>query len=257
MGAGEHTGHDARPGMVPAPQVTRGVPDHGHVAHVVHTESQHGGEHQVRGGASPHPGAGSERSVNEVIPAEAVDDALLGLGGEPRGETHPHVALVQRGEGFDRTGEWGDIAVVYALTDRHLEPGERRLGPLFIAEEMAEHLNLRLSHRVVHVAHPFGVSRVVGRDVDGGERVEERRVDKAAVGDGGARHVQHGECDPPGGHVAPTPTGSGVSTPRWADQVCSAMAGDSVMPRPPGPVITHTPSAGWSRQQIAPSATWE
>ncbi len=64
-------------------------------------------------------------------------------------------------------------------------------------------------------------------DVEG---VLEGLLDGAVVGHRGAGHVQGHQSDR-GCHAV------------TSSQVCSAMAGERVIPRPAGPVTTHTPGS--------------
>ena len=104
---------------------------------------------------------------------------------------------------------------------------ERRVGPLrvvLVAEDVPEDLDLGLAHRGAYVLHRLvvgGHGQVVRRDgrLEGG-------ADGAVVADGGAGHVEAGDGDP--GHDR---------------KVSSAIAGEQVMPRPPGPVTRTTPGA--------------
>src|SRR5690606_25416444 len=91
-------------------------------------------------------------------------------------------------------------------------------------------------HGVQHVAAGlFAFGPLGGQACRGGGRLE-GPDHQAVVGHGGAGHVEHGDLDQVVRHT--------FSYSPMRSAVCSAMAGPSVMPRPPGPVTTHTLSSG-------------
>jgi len=99
-------------------------------------------------------------------------------------------------------------------------------GGRLVAQDPPEHLDLGLAH-----ARPHGRHRLLeGWLGQAGDRRGEGLEHGAVVGHRGAGHVQAGHRD--AGHP----------------NVSSAIAGEQVMPRPPGPVTRITPgstSARW------------
>jgi len=90
-----------------------------------------------------------------------------------------------------------------------------------VAADVPEHLDLRLAHRVARVLHRPVV--LVVRQVPAADRGTEGGHHGVAVADGCAGHVQADDG----------------KTAHW--KVSSAIAGEQVMPRPPGPVTRTTP----------------
>ena len=97
------------------------------------------------------------------------------------------------------------------------------------AEELGEDVDLGLAHGAADVGARV-VHEVAGRQTDGVEGGLEGLFHRAVVGHGGAGHVECGQADGGGHRVS-------------SSQVSSAMAGDSVIPRPAGPVTTTTPGS--------------
>src|SRR6185437_16325015 len=95
-----------------------------------------------------------------------------------------------------------------------LEGGVGRPRRALAAENVPEDLDLRLAHRLPRVLH--GVVELSDRQVAAGDRGGERLYHRVVVTDGRAGHVQadNGEA----AHA----------------NVSSAIAGEQVMPRPPG-----------------------
>ena len=129
-----------------------------------------------------------------------------------------------------------DVAARHRGVERGLEPPVRLLRPRFVAaEHRAEDVDLRLAHRRAHVLEVRRAARrPSGSKPIPAERLDERPLDDAAVA---ARSCPPCRAPRVG---SPAPLRSNVS---------AAMAGDSVMPRPPGPVTTTRPGSGTTRTQ--------
>lgn len=126
------------------------------------------------------------------------------------------------------------------------------LGPVLVAEEVAEDGDLGLAHGgadVVELLRVVGGAGLHAEALCGGA---EGLLDEAAVGDGGPGHVEDDQIQPapPLVHPAALPVALLVALLRVAQllhqpsssAVVSAMAGEQVIPRPPGPVTSQTPS---------------
>ena len=128
------------------------------------------------------------------------------------------------------------LAPVDGVVEGVLEGRVGLLGPVPVAaEQLGEHGDLGLTHGAADVVLGIG-GQLTGGEADGVEGVLERLFDGAIVGHRGAGHVQGHQSDR-GFH--------GLTS----SQVCSAMAGDRVIPRPAGPVTTHT--AGFDLLAVA------
>ena len=116
-------------------------------------------------------------------------------------------------------GSARDLTARHRGVEGHLEPTVRFVRPRLVAfEHRGEHLDLRLTHGAAHVGEVRSQVRPVGIEPHPGQRLDERGFDDTTVADRGAGHVEHGEAD----HES-------------SSSVCSATAGDSVIPRPPRP----------------------
>src|SRR6185437_4661708 len=104
-----------------------------------------------------------------------------------------------------------------------LEGGVGGLGGVLVTENVPEDLDLGLAHGRPGVLHR-GVE-LARRQGAGADRGGERLHDGVVVADGGARHVKAQDRE----------------TAHW--NVSSAIAGEQVMPRPPGPVTRTTPGS--------------
>src|SRR6202012_2776480 len=103
-------------------------------------------------------------------------------------------------------------------------PLERRVGGprrVLVTEDVPEDLDLGLAHRRPRVLHR--AVELSDRQDAAAERGGERVHDRVAVAAGRAGHVE---------------AENGVTAHR---NVSSAIAGEQVMPRPPGPVTRTTP----------------
>src|SRR6202012_3706156 len=117
-------------------------------------------------------------------------------------------------------------------------------------EDAPEHLDLGLAHRGPDVLH--GLLVAVGGQAAVADGGLEGVHDHAVVGHGGARHVQAGN-----GVAGPGVAGTAVAGTAVAHaKVSSAMAGEQVMPRPPGPVTRTTPGSIGDRWYSSSVVTW-
>lgn len=247
VGAGEDPGDDPGAGAYAAEHVVRGVARHHGPADVGHGPgAQEGGQHHVREGPAPAARVGgTEGERDEVLPAEGGEDGVLGGAGEAGGQDDGTAFGGEAFHGLAGAGERGDAAAVDEFAVRLLEGGVGVLRPLLVTEEVPEDGDLGLAHGVAYVGELTGVlvgSGPYAETLGGGG---EGLLDEAAVGDGGAGHVEDDEVVGVtrdvgregrigrGRHV--------VHQPSWS-AVVSAMAGEHVMPRPPGPVTSQTPS---------------
>ena len=225
-GAGQHAGHDRGSGPAAGLDVAGGIAGHGQLADGAAAQPEQRGQRQV----GPRPAAsrvgGGQRQVDQPAPGELVDDGVPGDGGKAGGQANPHPRVAQPhdrvlgpGHGRDRPAADGRGVVV-------LERVVGLAGGRLVAQDPPEHLDLRLAH-----ARPHGRHRLLeGGSGQAGDRRGEGLEHGAVVGHRGACHVQAGHRDT--GHR----------------NVSSAIAGEQVMPQPPGPVTRITPgstSARW------------
>lgn len=252
--AGQHPGDDPGPGAYAAEHVVRGVPrDHDLLDAVHHPGAQERGEDHVRvGAAAAARVGGAEGQRDQVLPAERGEDRVLGGAGEAGGEDHGPALFGEPLDGFAGAGKRRDTAVGDQFPVRLLEREVGLLGPVLVAEEVAEDGDLGLAHGGAHIVE---LLRVVGgagfhaQALCGGA---EGLLDEAAVGDGGPGHVEDDQIQ-----AVPLlvhPVALSVVLPvvllgvaqllhqPSSSAVVSAMAGEQVMPRPPGPVTSQTPS---------------
>ncbi len=132
-------------------------------------------------------------------------------------------------------GHGRHLAAVDRLVEGGLEGGVGLLGPVTVAaEQLGEDGDLGLTHGAADVV--LGITpQLAGGETDRVEGVLEGLLHGAVVGHRGAGHVQGDQSDR-------------RSHPLTAAQVCSAMAGERVIPRPAGPVTAHTASSTcWRR----------
>ena len=227
MGPAENADDHRGPGASPGQQVARGVPDDGHFGHVVDSQPQHGGEDHV----GPRPPASRVRrgqhEVNQPLPSQRGDDAVAGGRGEAGGQAESHPRVPEGGQAGLGPGDGPHLAPVDGAVEGVLEGRIGLLGPVPVAiEQLGEHGDLGLAHGAADVLLRVPPEPTCGQ-ADRVERVLEGFLDGAVVGHRGAGHVQGHQSDR-GFHAV------------TSSQVCSAIAGDRVIPRPAGPVTTHT-----------------
>ena len=112
-------------------------------------------------------------------------------------------------------------------------------------EEGGEDVRLGPAHGLEHEGPGLVVPAAPRLDPDGDQGGLEGRLDGPVVAHGGPGHVQARQ-----GVAA-----DHAATPAAA-KVSAAMAGEHVMPRPPGPVTIHTDGSTSSRRHTAPSRHW-
>jgi len=98
----------------------------------------------------------------------------------------PAEAILRNASG---TGEGVDLARTDPPRNGRLERRSRCLGAVLIAQDDAEHHNLRHAHGVEHHLQRRAISIVISSDALRSNGVGERGNDRAVVADGGARHV--------------------------------------------------------------------
>src|SRR5262249_1656631 len=155
-----------------------------------------------------------------------------------RRQAHLEAVRAARGEQGLGPGDRGDRA---RANRRRVVPLKRRVhrrSGRIVAEDAAEDLDLRLPHGRPDVLHR-GVLLAPG---------------KAPLGDGGLEraHDGSGVADCRAGHVQAENANAGCNAHR---NVSSAIAGEQVMPRPPGPVTRTTPGATCERWYKPAAAT--
>ena len=222
--AGQHARYQSRAGAQARLDVARGVAGDRELADRAAAQPEQSGQRQVRPGAAAAGVGRREHQVDQVGPAERLHERVPGAGGEASRQTHLDPGAAARLKHFRRAGHRGDLAQANC---RRVVRLECRVGPprlVLVAEDVPEDLDLGLAHRGAHVLHRLvigGHGQVARRDrcLEGGD-------DGAVVADGGAGHVEAGDGYP--GHDR---------------KVSSAIAGEQVMPRPPGPVTRMTPGA--------------
>jgi hypothetical protein len=226
-GAGEDAGHDSGPGPDTGLDVAGRVADDGQFADRAGPEAEQRGQGQVGPRAAAARVGGREGQVDERPPVQRVDQGVAGGPGESREQADLDARGAHRGHDLGRPRQRGHLAGPHrrgvVLLERLV--GVQRRG--LVAQDPAEHLDLGLAHARADVVHGLGVA-VLGQAAPGDGGTERVQHD-AVVPHGGARHVQARDAD--GAH--------------W--NVSSAIAGEQVMPRPPGPVTRTTPGAIWDR----------
>jgi len=115
----------------------------------------------------------------------------------------------------------GEISAGHRARVVLLERGVGGPRRVFVAEDVPEDLDLRLAHRRPGVLHR--VVELGDREVATADRGGERLHDGVVVADGRAGHVEADDRE------------------TAHRKVSSAIAGEQVMPRPPGPVTRTTP----------------
>ncbi len=233
VGSGQHPGHDRRTRGRPGDQVARRVARNRDLLDRVDLEPHQRGQDEVGERAAAHAVARTEREVHAVTPAQHVHQQLAGRGREAGRQADPDAVGPQRVERHLTAGQGLDLTPGHRAVERGLEALVRLLRPGFVAaEDGAEHTDLGLPHRAAHVVDVGPQLVAVGVEPHLSQRLDERSPDHAAVAHRRAGHVQHRESD-----HQPIPS-----------NVSAAIAGDSVMPRPPGPVTITSPGSGVTRR---------
>ena len=162
----------------------------------VDLEPQHRGEDHVGKGPSPARVGGRKHELGDRVPVERVEDAVTRRWREAGREADLDPHLAHLGERVDRPGHGRDLA---AIDGPRVGRFERVVGPhrlrLVAAEEVSEHGDLRLAHRGAHEversAHLVGAVR----DAALHHGLDERLLDRTAVGDGRPGHVEARQRD--------------------------------------------------------------
>jgi hypothetical protein len=223
VGAGQDPRDDASPGAQPGLDVAGGIADHRELLDGAAAQSHQRGQRQVRPGAAAAGVGGGQGQVDQVAPGQLGDDRVPGRRGEAGGQADPDASVAAGSEDVCGPGHGRDLACADGRLVVVLERLVGQLRGLLAAEDPPEHLDLGLAHARPHVGHgPVvrGRGQVLRRD-GGGKRLHDRPV----VANCGAGHVQAGDRDV------------------GQRNVSSAIAGEQVMPRPPGPVTRTTPGS--------------
>ena len=196
----------------------------------VDLEAEHRGEDHVGKGPSPARVGGRKHELDDRAPVERVEDAVARRWREAgrEAELDPHLAHL--GERAERSGHRRNLAAIDGTRIGRLE---RVVGPhrsrLVAAEEMSEHGDLRLAHRGPHEVERF--AHLVGavRDAALHHGLDERLLDRTAVGDGRPGHVEARQRDHEGeSTLAVVPSflpGIELALPYY-EEVVAALIGD-------------------------------